>query len=88
VLAGEDFDIHHDAALAMRYAQRGIAHIACFFAEDGAKQALLRRQLGLALGSDFANEDIAAAHFRAGTDDAALVELRQCVFADVPGCRG
>ena len=49
VLAGEDLDVHNDAVLAVGHAQGGVAHLAGLFAEDGAQQALLGGQLGLAL---------------------------------------
>ena len=54
VLPGEHLDVHHDAALAMRHAQGGVAHLAGLFAEDSAEQPLLRRQLGFALGRHLA----------------------------------
>src|SRR5215831_6643053 len=46
-------------ALDMRHAQRRVLHLARFFTEDRAQQALLGRQLGLALRRDLADQDVA-----------------------------
>ena len=45
-------------SLTGRYAQRGVAHVAGLLAEDGAQQALLGRELGLALRRDLADQDV------------------------------
>ena len=58
VLTGEDLDVHDDAALAVGHLQGGIADFAGLLAEDGAQQALLGGQLGLALRGDLADQDI------------------------------
>jgi hypothetical protein len=44
---------------------------------------LFRRQLGLALGRDLADQDIAVAHLGTDVDDAGFVEFRQRRFTDV-----
>ena len=75
VLAGKDLHVDDLARLTVRHAQRGIAHLARLLAEDRAQQALLCRQLRLALGRDLADEDIAGAHVRADGDNAVLVEI-------------
>ena len=49
VLRGEHLDVHDDAVGAVGHTQGGITHFACLLAEDGAQQALLGGQLGLAL---------------------------------------
>ena len=41
------------------------------------------RQLGLGLGGDLADEDVAGLHFRADADDAVVVEVLQRFLADV-----
>ena len=56
----EDPDADDGAGLAVGHLQRGVADLAGLLAEDGAQQALLRGQLGLALGRDLADEDVAA----------------------------
>ena len=67
----------------MRHLEGGIAHLACLLAEDRAQQALLRSQIGLALGRDLADQNIAGVDLRADADDAALVEVLESVLADV-----
>src|SRR5881296_892034 len=83
VLAGEDLDVDHDSALAMRHAQARVAHLARLFTEDRAEQPLLSRQLGLALGRDLAHQDVALLDLGADVDDAALVEVAQRVVRHV-----
>ena len=63
-------------------------HVAGLLAEDGAEQALFRRELGLALGRDLADEDVAGGNFGADADDAALVEIRKHLFGDVGDVAG
>ena len=71
----------HDRAFDTRGArERSIAHIAGLFTEDGAQQLLFRRQLGLALGRDLADEDVVVADLGADADDARLVQVTQCVL--------
>ena len=60
VLAGERLDVDDDAGLAVRDLQRGIADFARLLAEDRAEQALLCRQLRLALRRDLADQIVAA----------------------------
>ncbi len=88
VLAGEDLDVHDDAGLAVRDLQGGIADLAGLFAENGAQQALLSRQLGLALRGDLADEIIAGLDLCADADDAVLVEVLEGVLADVRDIAG
>ena len=88
VLAGEDLDVDYDAALAVGNLQRGVAHLAGLLAEDGAQQALLGGEVGLALGGDLADQYVAAANLGAHADYAALVEVLERVVAhagDVAG---
>ena len=59
LLAAELADLDDLAALAVRHAERGVLHLAGLLTEDRAKQALLGRQLGLALRRDLADEDVA-----------------------------
>jgi hypothetical protein len=55
----------------VRHLQRGVADLAGLLAEDGAQQALLGGQLGLALRGDLADQDVAGADLGADADDAA-----------------
>ena len=82
-LAPELADLDHLAALAVGQAQRAVLHLARLLAEDRAQQPLLRRQLGLALGRDLADEDVAGADLGADVDDALLVEVLEGLLADV-----
>ena len=49
VLAGEHLDVDDLAALAVRHLEAGVADLAGLLTEDGAQQALLGGELGLAL---------------------------------------
>ncbi len=88
VFAGEHLDVHDGAVLAVRHAQGGVAHLARLFAEDGAQQALLGGELGLALGRHLAHQDIPGAHLRTHADDAAFVQLAQRVVRNVGDVAG
>ena len=83
----ERLDVDHDAALAVRHLQRGVADLARLLLEDRADELLLGGKLGLALGRDLADEQVARPDLGADADDAAVVEV-----ASVPpsgwGCRG
>src|SRR5690606_13562543 len=88
VLPGEDLDVDDLALFAVGHLERGVAHLAGLLAEDGAEQALLGGELGLALGGDLADEHVAGADLGADPDDPALVEVLQDVLGevrDVPG---
>ena len=63
--------------------QRRVADLTGLLTEDRAQQALLRRELGLALGRDLADEDVAGADLGADADDAALVEVLEDVLGEV-----
>ena len=58
-LAGEDLHVHDDTALAVRHLQGGVTDLAGLLTEDGAQQALLGGEVGLALGGDLTNQNIA-----------------------------
>ena len=88
VFAVEHLDVDDLAVLAVRHLQAGVADLAGLLTEDRAQQALFRRQLGLALRRDLADEHVAGADLGADADDAAVVEVAQDVVAevrDVPG---
>src|SRR5258708_1769283 len=75
--AGEDFDVHHRAFNSRRAGERCVAHVAGFFAEDGAQQLLFRRELGLALGRDFADHHVALFYRRTNADHTPFVQIAQ-----------
>ena len=81
VLAGEHLDVDNDTALAVGYAQGGISDLTRLFAEDGAQQALLGSQLGLTLGSDLTDQDIAGMDLGADVDDTVLVQILEHILA-------
>src|SRR5216684_3344393 len=83
VLAREHLDVDHDAALAVWDAQARVADLARLLTEDRAQEALLGRELGLALGRDLADQDVALLHLGADVDDAALVQVAQRIVRDV-----
>ena len=70
------------------HAQAGVAHLAGLLTEDGAQQALLGRELGLALRRDLADQDVALLDLGADVDDAALVEVLQRLVGDVRDVAG
>ena len=83
VLAGEHLDVDDLARLAVRHLERGVADLAGLLAEDGAQQALLGRELGLALGRDLADQHVAGVDLGADAHDAPLVEVLQDVLGQV-----
>ncbi len=72
----------------MGHTQRGITDFAGLFTKDGAQQALLSGQLGLALRGDLADQDIAGANLGAHADDTALVQILQGILAHVGNVTG
>ena len=88
VLTGEHLDVDDLAALAVGHLEAGVAHLAGLLTEDGAQQALLGGELGLALGRDLADQHVAGADLGADADDAAVVEVAQDVVARGSGCPG
>ena len=87
-VAAELADVDDLAALAVRQAQAGVLHLARLLTEDRAQQALLGGQLGLALGRDLADQDVARLDLGADVDDAVLVEVLERLLADVGDVAG
>ncbi len=88
LVAAEHLDVDDLALLAVGHLEAGVADLAGLLTEDGAQQALLGGELGLALGGDLADEHVAGADLGADADDAALVEVAEDVLGevrDVPG---
>ena len=88
VFTGEHLDVDDLAALAVRHLQDGVADLAGLLAEDGPQQALLGRQLGLALRGDLADQHVAGADLGTDADDAAVVEVAEDVVAEVRDVTG
>ncbi len=78
-LAGEDLHVHDHALDARRAVERSVANVAGLFAEDGAQQFFFRRELGLALGRDLADQDVALLDRGADADHAASSRSRSMV---------
>ena len=87
-LATELADLDDLAALAVGQAQRAVLHLARLLTEDRPQEALLGGQLGLALGRDLADQDVARADLGADVDDALLVEVLERLLADVRDVAG
>ena len=87
-VAVEDPDADDGAGLAVRHLQRGVPHLAGLLTEDRAQQPLLRGQLGLALGRDLADQDVAGGDLGPDPDDAPLVQVGQHLLADVRDVAG
>ena len=87
-VAAERLDVDHHAALAVRDLQRGVAHLARLLLEDRADQLLLGGQLGLALGRDLADEQVAGDDLGADAHDAAVVEVAQRLLRAVGDVAG
>ena len=88
VLPGEHPDVDDLARLAVGHLEGGVAHLPGLLTEDGPQQPLLGRQLGLALGRDLADQDVAGPDLGADADDAPLVEVLEDLLGqvgDVPG---
>src|SRR6478752_5853074 len=83
LVAAEHLDVDDLAGLAVGDLQRGVAHLTGLLTEDRPQQPLLGGQLGLALGGDLADEDVAGVDLGADADDAALVEVGEDLLGDV-----
>ena len=88
VVTVEHLDVDDLADLAVGHLEAGVADLAGLLTEDGAQQALLGGQLGLALRRDLADEDVTGADFGADADDAAVVEVGEDVVAQVRDVAG
>ena len=83
VLSCEYLYVNYYAAFAMRNTQRTVTHFPCLLAEDRTKKSFFRGKLGLALGSDLSDKDIAGMNFRTNSDYTVLVEILECIVAQV-----
>ena len=78
-----------DGALdAVGDAQGGVAHVLGLLAEDRVEELELGRRLGLALGRDLADEDVAGLDLGADADDALDVEVVEALLARVGDVAG
>ncbi len=75
LLLGGNLHVHDDAVGAGRHGQRSVLHIGGLLAEDGAQQALFRRQFRLALGSDLADKNVPGLHLGSDANHAVRAEI-------------
>ena len=87
-IAAEAAHADDAAAGAVGHLERGVAHLAGLLAEDGAQQALLGRELRLALRRDLAHQHVAREHLGADADDAVGVEVGRSCRRRCWGSRG
>src|SRR5437899_5064670 len=88
VLAAEDRHVDDLPVLARREPERGVLHLAGLLAEDRAEQALLGRELRLALGRDLAHEDVLRPDLGPDVHDPVLVEVGERLLAHVRDVAG
>ena len=81
--AGELLRVDDDAFDARRHFERIVLHVFAGPAEDRVQQFFFRRQLGLALRRNLADQNVARLDVRADLHDAVLVQVAQRLFADV-----
>ena len=88
VVAAEGLHVDHDATLSVGHLQRGVADLAGLLLEDRPDQLLLGRELGLALGRDLADEQVAGLDLGADSHDSAVVEVAQRLLGAVGDVAG
>ncbi|CNU09024.1 Uncharacterised protein [Mycobacterium tuberculosis] len=88
VLAGKHPNADHLAGFAVRHLQRSVAHLAGLLTEDGTQQPLLRRQLGLTLRGDLADQDVPVANLGTDAHDAPLIQVGEHLVGDVRDVAG
>ena len=81
--AGEDADVDDRPFDAGRAVERSVLDVQGLLAEDRLQELLLGRELGLALGGDLADQDVARLDLGADPDDAVLVQVPQDGLGDV-----
>ncbi|OPZ68037.1 MAG: hypothetical protein BWY82_02646 [Verrucomicrobia bacterium ADurb.Bin474] len=75
--------IHHNPLNSGWNRQRGILNIRCLFPENGPEKFLFRCQLGLALRSDFSNQNVTRLNLGTHANDPVMIEVFQCFLTDV-----
>src|SRR3546814_13064401 len=76
VLPGEDLHVDDLADLAVGHLEAGVANLTGLLTEDGAQQALLGGELGLALRRDLADGPVRSEELRVGTGWVRTVKSR------------
>ena len=88
VLTAVNLYIHDAACLTVRHTEGGITHLTGLLAEDGTQEALLGRQLGLALRGNLAHQDITGTHLGTLADNTHLVQILKAVIRHVRNVTG
>ena len=88
VLTGRNLNAHDDAGRTRRYGERRVADIGGLLAEDGSQKALFGAKLGLALGRNLTDENVAGLDFGTDADDAVGTEVLESVLGDVGDIAG
>src|ERR1051325_3249112 len=83
LLFGGDFYVHDNAIGARGNLEGGVFYVSGFLAEDGAQQAFFGSQLGLALGRDFADQDVAGMDLRADADNAIGTQVFERLVTEI-----
>ena len=86
--AGELLRADDDALDAGGDFERIVLHVFAGAAENRVQQLLFRRQLGLRLRRDLADQHVAGPHVGADADDAGFVEVAELPLADVGDVAG
>ena len=66
----------------MRYFQRCISYLTCFFSEDCTKKSFLGCKLCFSLRSNFTYKDISGTNLSTDTDDSSLIQIFQCIISN------
>ena len=71
-----------------RQAQRRVAHVRSFFAEDGPQKLFFRRHRAFALRRNLADQNVARINLGTDIDNACLIEVFQSLFGDIRNIAG
>ena len=82
-ITGKHLDVNHRAIHARGYSQRSILHIGGFLAKDRPQEFFFRRQLGFALGSDLAHQNVARLDLGTDIHDAGFIQLGEGSLAHI-----
>ena len=81
VFAAKHLNANDFTSFAMGYTQGAVAYFASLFTKDSTQQAFFSGELGFTLRSNLAYQNIARAYFSTNADNAALIQILQCVVA-------
>jgi hypothetical protein len=87
-LATELADLDDLASLAVGQTERAVLHLTRLLTEDRPQEAFLGGQLGLALGRDLADQDVARTHLGTDVDDPLFIEVLERLLADIRDVAG